>query len=180
MEAEKDNGYHWVQGKHQGGDLMTPALMLDFVMEIIKELGTAEQVRSNRIRIVTTPEKVRNVISRTMEVLGCDRLVTISAVDNGRTLELIYHLIGPHRTVVSVMIDLPRDSPRTVSVSDILPPAGIYERQIHDLFGISFPGHPGLKKIILNEDWPADEYPLRKDWEKRPDAFYGGIKEEKI
>ena len=158
---------------------MTPPLTLDYVTEKMKEYGTAEQVRSNRIRITTTPEKVRNAIQNTLESLGCDRLVTISTVDNGMTFELIYHLIGPHRTVVSIAIEIPRETPEVISMSGMLPPAGIYERQIHDLFGIMFQGHPDLKKIILNEDWPANEFPLRKDWKKNPDTYYGGIKMER-
>ena len=40
---------------------------------------------------------------------------------------------------------------------------GSDERQIHDLFGIVFKGHPNLSRIILNEDWPLEEYPMRKD-----------------
>jgi NADH:ubiquinone oxidoreductase subunit C len=158
---------------------MTPPLTLDYVTEKMKEYGTAEQVRFNRIRITTTPEKVHNAIKNALESLGCDRLVTISTADNGTTFELIYHLIGPHRTVVSIAIEIPRETPEVISMSGMLPPAGIYERQIHDLFGIMFKGHPGLKKIILNEDWPANEFPLRKDWKKNPDTYYGGIKMER-
>jgi NADH:ubiquinone oxidoreductase subunit C len=113
-------------------------------------------------------------------VLGFDRLITISTLDNSETFELLYHLIGPHRIIITLAIDLPRDKPVTHTVSDLLPPAGIYERQIHDLFGIVFEGHPGLKKVILNEDWPDHEYPLRKDWKPNPGEFYGGIKAERI
>jgi NADH:ubiquinone oxidoreductase subunit C len=159
---------------------MTSPLTLDFVMETMKGSGTAEQVRSNRIRVTTAPEKVRRAIKTSRELLGCERLITMSAADNGRTLELIYHLTGPHRTIISIAAELPRDVPEIPSVSDILPPAGIYERQIHDLFGIVFAGHPDLKKIILGEDWPEHEYPLRKDWKPGPDTFYGGIKGERI
>jgi len=158
---------------------MTNGLMVDFVLDTMKEFGTIEQIRSNRIRISTTPDKVHDAIKRSRELLKCDRLITISAADNGRTLELIYHLTGPHRTVISLVIELPRDVPETPTMSDILP-AGIYERQIHDLFGIFFKGNPNLEKIILNEDWPDNEYPLRKDWKPDPGKFYGGIKEERI
>jgi NADH-quinone oxidoreductase subunit C len=87
-------------------------------------------------------------------------------------------MTGPHRTVLSFAFELPRDKPGVHTVSDILPPAGIYERQIHDLLGIGFTGHPDLKRIILNEDWPADEFPMRKDWKPDPGTFYGGIKKE--
>jgi membrane-bound hydrogenase subunit beta len=151
----------------------------DTITERMKEFGTVEQVRKNRITLKTVPDKLHVAIMTAQAVLGFDRLITISTLDNGGTFELLYHLIGPHRIIISLAIDLPRDKPVTHTVSDLLPPAGIYERQIHDLFGISFEGHPGLKKVILNEDWPDNEYPLRKDWKPSPGEFYGGIKVER-
>jgi len=159
---------------------MTNTLTLDLVMEKMEEFGTIEQVRSNRIRIITTSDRIHTAIKTSQELLACDRLITISAADNSRTLELIYHLTGPHHMIISLAIELPRDVPETPTMSDILPPAGIYERQIHDLFGIFFKGNPNMKKIILNEDWPDNEYPLRKDWKPDPGTFYGGIKVERI
>ena len=65
---------------------MTPPLSLDFVTEKMKEYGTVEQVRRNRIRITTTPDKVFNAIKNVLGPLGCDRLVTISTVDNGHDI----------------------------------------------------------------------------------------------
>ena len=149
------------------------------IIERVKEFGTVEQVRKNRIRVKTVPGKLHDAITTVQAVLGFDRLITISTLDNSETFELLYHLIGPHRIIITLAIDLPRDKPVTHTVSDLLPPAGIYERQIHDLFGIVFEGHPGLKKVILNEDWPDNEYPLRKDWKPDPGEFYGGIKAER-
>ena len=127
---------------------------IGIITERLQEFGTAEQVRSNRVRLKTTPDRVRDAITLSQVMLGCDRLVTISTLDRGTTFELLYHLTGPHRIILSLSVSLPRDRPSSPTVSDLLPPAGIYERQIHDLFGIMFPGHPDLKKIILNEDWP--------------------------
>ena len=150
------------------------------ITERMKEFGTVEQVRKNRIRVKTVPEKLHDAITTVQAVLGFDRLITISTMDNGGTFELLYHLIGTDRIIISLSIDLPRNQPVTHTVSDLLPPAGIYERQIHDLFGITFEGHPGLKKVILNEDWPDNEYPLRKDWNPRQGEFYGGIKVERV
>jgi membrane-bound hydrogenase subunit beta len=158
---------------------MIPPVTTDTISERMKEFGTVDQVRKNRIRIKIVPDKLHNAITTGQAVLGLDRLITISTIDNGETFELLYHLIGPHRIIISLTIDLPRNQPVMHTVSDLLPPAGIYERQIHDLFGIMFTGHPGLKKVILNEDWPDNEYPLRKDWKPDPGEFYGGIKVEK-
>jgi NADH:ubiquinone oxidoreductase subunit C len=158
---------------------MTRPVTPETIAERMKEFGTVEQVRKNRIRIKTVPERIHDAITTSQAMLGFDRLITISTVDNGETLELLYHLIGPLRIIITLWIDLPRDKPVIPTVSDVLPPAGIYERQIHDLFGITFEGHPDLKKLMLNEDWPDNEYPLRKDWKPVPGVFYGGINVER-
>ncbi len=155
-----------------------PSLKIEAVKEDLGDLGTVEQVRWNRVKVTTTIAKVREAILRAQSILGCDHVIQISAADNGKSLELIYHLTGPHRLVLALAIDIPRDKPEVATTSDILPPAGIYERQIHDLLGITFRGHPDLKRIILNEDWPEGEYPLRKDWKPDPNKFYGGVHEE--
>ncbi len=155
-----------------------PTLKPETVKEVLGDLGAVEAVRWNRVKVTTTIEKVREAILRAESILSCDHLVQISAADNGKSLELIYHLTGPHRLVIALAIDIPRDKPEVPTTSDILPPAGIYERQIHDLLGITFRGHPALKRIILNEDWPEGEYPLRKDWKMDPNKFYGGVPPE--
>lgn len=158
---------------------MTNTVTIATIPERMKEFGTAVQVRANRVVVNTVPDKLHDAVRAAEAILGCDRLITISTVDNGETFELLYHMIGPHRIIVTLAINLSHTQPNMLTVSDILPPAGIYERQIHDLFGITFEGHPGLKKLMLNEDWPEDEHPLRKDWKPGPDTFYGGIKVEK-
>jgi NADH-quinone oxidoreductase subunit C len=158
---------------------MTEEAALETIRGRMQEFGTVGQVRKNRIAVRTAPGRLRDAITLAQAMLGFDRLVTISTVDTGEAFELLYHLIGPSRTILSLTVELPRNQPAVPTVSDLLPPAGIYERQIHDLFGIAFEGHPGLKKIILNEDWPENEHPLRKDWKPGPDVFYGGIKVER-
>ncbi len=155
-----------------------PTLKPEAVTEALGDLGTVETVRWNRVKVTVKIEKLREAILRAQSILNCDHVVQISAADNGKSLELIYHLTGPHRMVVALAIDIPRDKPEVPTTSDLLPPAGIYERQIHDLLGITFRGHPALKRIILNEDWPEGEYPLRKDWKMDPNKFYGGIPPE--
>ena len=157
---------------------MNQWLIPENVTGILGSYGPVEKVRANRIRVMAEPGSVRDAITAVKERLACDRLVAISTADIGSDFELIYHFTGPHRIIISVTTRVPRGSPEIRTLSDILPAAGIYERQIHDLFGIMFTGHPGLKRIMLNEDWPEGEYPLRKDWKPVPGKFYGGIKKE--
>ncbi len=145
---------------------------------VLGRFGPVEMVRANRIRITTGPGTIREAIAAAQEHLACERLIAVSTADTAGAFDLIYHFTGPHRTIVSLATRLPRESPEIRTVSDLLPPAAIYERQIHDLFGIVFSGHPGLKHLMLNEDWPDGEYPLRKDWKPVPGRFYGGIRKD--
>jgi len=157
---------------------MSELLKVEQVAKAMEGLGTVDAMKPNRIRVATTPAKVKEAVQRALKDLKCDHVVQIAAVDNGKSFELIYNLTGPHRTVVSIFIELPRDKPEVPTASDLLPPAGLYERQIHDLLGIVFVGHPNLKRIILNEDWPENEFPMRKDWKPNPNTFYGGVHTE--
>jgi NADH-quinone oxidoreductase subunit C len=59
-------------------------------------------------------------------------------------------------------VRVPGNDPRAPSVAGIWPSAGWAEREVFDLFGIVFDGHPDLRRILMPEDW--DGYPLRKDY----------------
>jgi len=158
---------------------MKELLSLEAVQAALGGFGPVSQLRWNRIQVATGIEKARDAIRSAYEGLSCERLIMMGTADLGTAFQLTYHLTGLHRTVISIRIEIPRENPSVPSVHDLLPPAGIYERQIHDLFGIVFRGHPNLARIILNEDWPLREYPLRKDWKPVKGTFYGGIMEVK-
>lgn len=51
------------------------------------------------------------------------------------------------------------------SLTPLLPAASWYEREIHDLFGLTPVGHPDLRPLVLHENWPQDSFPLRKDFD---------------
>jgi len=157
---------------------MTSPISIENVAEKMNRFGGPEQVRRNRIRMATTPDRIRDAVRTAQEQLSCDHVITISAADTGEILELQYHMTGSHQMVISLVLRLGRERPETPSISDLVPPAGIYERQIHDLFGIVFSGHPGLDRIILYEDWPENQYPLRKDWKPPADTGYGAVNTE--
>jgi NADH-quinone oxidoreductase subunit C len=59
-----------------------------------------------------------------------------------------------------VKVGLPEEDPRVPSVSDLFPTAVFQEREVFDLFGVSFDGHPDLRRILMPEGWEG--HPLRK------------------
>ncbi|HWB53007.1 MAG TPA: NADH-quinone oxidoreductase subunit C, partial [Tepidisphaeraceae bacterium] len=67
-----------------------------------------------------------------------------------------------HRHFFAVKVFCPRDNPHIPTVCDLWPAANWQEREVFDLFGITFDNHPDLRRILLADDWAG--YPLRKDY----------------
>lgn len=77
--------------------------------------------------------------------------------------ELVYHLLSiSNKERVRLKIKLNSSSPAVESITSIWPGANYFEREVFDLFGIRFTGHPYLRRILMPEDWEG--YPLRKDY----------------
>ncbi len=91
-------------------------------------------------------------------------LVSISAVDYVEYFELVYHLLSMrlNRSVTLKTRCYGRDEPTVPSVVDVWQGADLQEREIWDLMGVRFEGHPNMKRILLWEDFPG--HPLRKDF----------------
>ena len=74
---------------------------------------------------------------------------------------LVYHLLSyESASRVRLKVDLHGENPVTQSITDLWPSANWYEREVFDLFGIRFKGHPNLRRIIMPHDWEG--HPLRK------------------
>jgi len=105
--------------------------------------------------------------------LGFDRLGMLTAVDRGETFEMVYRLTSRSMSAgIFLKCHVPRENPVTQSLCSLWPAANWQEREVYDMFGISFEGHPDLRRILLPPEWEG--HPLRKDYEddrivRRPD-----------
>jgi membrane-bound hydrogenase subunit beta len=63
---------------------------------------------------------------------------------------------------------VPKANPVIKTVTDVFPAATLYERELMDLLGAKVDGLPAGRRYPLPEDWPVDQFPLRKDW--KPDT----------
>ncbi|HTM53009.1 MAG TPA: NADH-quinone oxidoreductase subunit C [Pirellulales bacterium] len=99
-------------------------------------------------------------------------------VDFQPHLEVVYHLSSlVHKTTLVIKVILPRwkngtpgEPPELPSVSSVWNTAEWHEREVFDLVGVRFTGHPDLRRILCPEDWVG--YPLRKDYEM-PLEYHG-------
>ena len=96
--------------------------------------------------------------------LSFDFLSGVTATDwPGRTPRywLAYELLPVRvRHRLRVKVGAPDEDPRVPSVTHLFPTANFQEREVFDLFGVAFDGHPDLRRILLPEGW--DGHPLRK------------------
>ena len=96
-----------------------------------------------------------------------DHLTDICSVDypeDPQRFEVVYHLHSlPHRRRVRLKARLSEENPTIASVTGIWKGAEFLEREVYDMMGITFSGHPDLRRILMPEDY-AEGYPLRKDF----------------
>lgn len=98
-----------------------------------------------------------------------DYLSDVTAVDygDGRPLQVVYQLYSiPHRRALRVKVELPLDGLEIDSVVPLWKAADWLEREVFDMFGVTFRGHPDLRRILMPANY-AEGHPLRKDFPLR-------------
>lgn len=101
--------------------------------------------------------------------LWFDYLSDVSSVDNLRRPEIplrfestVYLYSIPHNHRIAVRVRMPEEDPSCPSVSGIWRGANWHERESYDLMGITYTGHPDLRRIMMPDGWSG--HPLRKDY----------------
>ncbi len=141
--------------------------MFENAVKLLKEKLANEIVefrvpKPRRAYVLLKPESHKKAISALMKHDENVMLSTITGVDLGNDIELNYHMAC--EGAVTLKNRVPREKPFTKTITDIIPGANLYEREVFDLLGVVFEGHPDLKRLMLPDSWPQGNYPLRRDW----------------
>jgi NADH-quinone oxidoreductase subunit C len=102
----------------------------------------------------------------TVQAAGYNFFEDVTAVDwfpSTPRFQLSYHIVShsyKERIRLRVMVD--GEAPAVESITSVWPSANFYEREVFDLFGIIFEGHPDLRRIMMPDEWQG--HPLRKDY----------------
>lgn len=131
--------------------------------------GLNTRQSDDQLEIILSPERLLEVAGLLKDELGYRMLMSISANDWRDHFEVVYHLYRLDSAYPIILrYDLPHEeNPETPSLMPIWPGADFQEREIFDLMGIVFAGHPDLRRILLADDFPG--HPLRKDFQQDPD-----------
>jgi NADH:ubiquinone oxidoreductase subunit C len=120
--------------------------------------------RERRVMVHIPLERLIEML-RFLHDQGVTHISTISVVDRigEKMFEILYHLYWENNEI-TVRVEIPRENPVVPTVTPVLPGALTYEREIQDMFGIRVENIPNPRRILLSDDWPEGEYPLRKDY----------------
>ena len=92
------------------------------------------------------------------------RFSTATAVEGRTAIEILYHFPFDQKGfVLSLRVAVTEPSPEVDSITPIIEGAEWVEREIHEMFGVNFAGHPKLERFLLPDDWPEGVFPYRKN-----------------
>ncbi|MEM2095033.1 MAG: NADH-quinone oxidoreductase subunit C [Candidatus Caldarchaeum sp.] len=127
------------------------------------------------VKIVVDASAVKSLALYLRDNLGFDHVKAVTGVDLSRLLkkenkiEVIYHLgsySSPelHASDLALSVKLDKSAPRMTSLIEVWPSCGYHEREVYEMFGVVFEGHPDLRRLLLPEYW-SDIPPMLKDYE---------------
>lgn len=103
------------------------------------------------------------LLFRDHDELGCVYLRNVSGIDYESYMEVVYYPLNmQRRETYCIKVRTDREQPSIPSVTHVWETANWHEREIFDLLGIDFPGHPNMTRIMMPDDWVG--HPLRKDY----------------
>jgi NADH:ubiquinone oxidoreductase subunit C len=158
--------------------------------KILADYSTAvTHPEQNRIDVIISRDKLVGAVD-TLETSGWGYLSAITGLDHSATtavkteekqwehvddgsgqtgfgytgsLEVLYHFCS-YAAVATLRVQMSHEHPSVPSICDLIPSATLYERELIEMFGIQVVGTPNTDHLLLPDDWPADVYPLRKDF----------------
>ncbi|UWQ73483.1 NADH-quinone oxidoreductase subunit C [Leisingera sp. M658] len=127
----------------------------------------AWDVSFGELNIDVTPSNIAGLVEFLKSDQNCkfSSLVDITAVDypeRGKRFDVVYHFLSMYRNQRIRLRAAVREDEMVPSIVDVHPSANWFEREVYDMFGILFSGHPDLRRILT--DYGFRGYPLRKDF----------------
>lgn len=146
---------------------MNPTELANKLREKFGELVSAPTEFRGEVSLkVADAERIVEVCSFAKKELGFNYLVDISSLDNygaDPRWTVVYHLYGiAHKQYVRLITSVSEEKSELPTVTSVWRTADWHEREIYDMMGVRFRGHPDLRRILMWEGYPY--FPLRKDF----------------
>ena len=144
--------------------------MSDIKEQILKIYPAAVFTEADTLQVAVAEKDWFGVAEAMKNKLGFDVLTAVVGMDWKESTGVVYYLTATSRNweVISVkVVAESRENPYIHSVSSLWKVANFQEREVYDMFGIKFIGHPDMRRFFLRNDWVG--HPLRKDYDANPE-----------
>lgn len=154
--------------------------MSEAIQHLLEQFGEAitewTQVRANEVRLTVLPSHWQRIAQFLHDdpLWQMDYPADLTVWDPGTEFGVYLRLWSSvHNTNVVVLTSLSREEPRIASLASLYPGVDWHEREMYDMYGVIFEGHPNLRRILLPDDWEG--FPFRKDYVAEPsgDPLHG-------
>jgi NADH-quinone oxidoreductase subunit C len=148
---------------------MEPLEIAERIREVFPEEVLAVSEFRGQVSVTLRKTRIRDIARYLHDDpdLYFDYLIDVCGVDylgkKEKRFEVVYHLYSiKHRRMIRLKAEVGEEDLTIDSVTSVWIGANWHERETFDLFGITFSGHPDLRRILMPEDWEG--HPLRKDY----------------
>ena len=148
-----------------GKEAVSEALASHAAIQGLRDLITDAKWDRGELTLTVAPETVVQA-AEAAKAAGYNFMEDLTCVDwypSEPRFQVTYHFLS-HRLKqrIRVVARVPGDNPTIDSITGVWPAANFYEREVFDLFGVTFAGHPRLTRIMMPDNWNG--HPLRKDY----------------
>jgi NADH-quinone oxidoreductase subunit C len=148
-----------------GKEAVAAALADHAAIQGLAHLLTDAKWDRNELTLTVAPESIGGA-AQAAQAAGYNFFEDLTAVDwypSEPRFQLSYSLLSfGLKQRIRLVARLSGDAPTIDSITSVWPSANFYEREVFDLFGVDFPGHPRLTRIMMPDNWNG--HPLRKDY----------------
>jgi Ni,Fe-hydrogenase III component G len=125
----------------------------------------------HRMYLTVSREEIAQAAQFLFREVGC-RFSIATGIDTRDGFEILYHFSHDATGVIYTLKTLvPKDDLKIDSITPVVPAANWIEREMRELLGIEFTGHPNPKPLLTSDvEWEPGTYPLRRDYDREPDV----------
>jgi len=139
-------------------------MLIEAILRALRETFPAKTIEAQAVPIgetfVVLPAGCIHLAAQVLvERFGLRHLSTITGQDTGSEIELLYHFW--YGSGLTLRTSLLREEPHIATLTDLIPGAAFYEREVSEILGVTFDGHPDPRPLLLPDDWNG-EPPLRQ------------------
>jgi len=139
---------------------------VEAILQALRETFSAESIEAQALPVDETfvalpPNCIHRAVEVLVERFDLRHLSTITGEDTGSAIELLYHFWDDGG--LTLRTSLPRDEPHITTLTGLVPGAALYEREVCEMLGVTFDGHPDPRPLLLPDNWDKKQFPMKID-----------------